>query len=86
MVLAHGDLVVGARGVVSPGGALHDLFCDSFKVDKVVALLEDGHICDSLLACCFVWALCLQFDLDGGHVDGAKVLGLVEILCVWGRS
>lgn len=82
VVLAHCDLVIGAGGVVGPGWAFHDLFCDGLEVDEVVALLKDGHVCDSLLACRLSRVICLHFGLDGGHVDGAEVLGLVEVL--WG--
>lgn len=74
------NLVVGAAGIVGPGRLLHDVAGDGLKVHEVVALLEDGHALNALLARLLVRIELLLVLLDRVHVDLAQVLGLVEVL------
>lgn len=74
------DLVVGSAGVVGPGGILHDLPSDRLKVHQVVAGGQRGHTLDALQAVGLLRVDSLFFLLDGGHVDLAEVLGVVEVL------
>jgi len=74
------DLVIGSTRVVGPGGFLHDMPRDRFKVHQVVASSQRGHTLDALQAVGLLWVDGLFFLLDGGHVDLTEVLGLVEVL------
>lgn len=80
------NLIIRRTGVVGPSGLLHNPLGHSLKVKQVVALLEQGHLLNALQA-----LLLLGVDLgllghDGGHVDGAQVLVLGQVLLesVWG--
>lgn len=47
---------------------------------QVVALRKQGLLLDALQALGLVGVLLLRLLLDGAHVDGAEVLGGVEVL------
>ncbi len=75
------DFVVGGARVVAPGRLLHDPTGDGLKVEQVVALRQQGLELIARLALNLLGVVVLVGRLlDGAHVDGAEVLGVVEVL------
>lgn len=80
VVLAHGDLVVRPARVIRPRRLLHHLLRHRLKVDQIEAFLQHGLRPDALLPRLFLRVVA-RFHLGHGrHVDGAEVLGFVEVL------
>ena len=80
VVLAHGDLVVGAGGVVCPRGLLHDFAGDGLEVHQVVAGFQRRHHLDALLPVLFFRWFFLFFLLHSVHVDLSQVLVYGQVL------
>jgi hypothetical protein len=74
------NLVVRRAGIIPPRRLAHHPPRHGLKVHEVVALLQQRHLLDALLPLLLLRVRLRGFLQDGGHVDGAEVLGLVEVL------
>lgn len=74
------NLIIRSTRVIPPGRLLHDPPRHRLKVMQVIALRQERFLCQPLLTLGLLGVLLLDLLLDGAHVDGAQMLGLVEVL------
>ena len=74
------NLVVRPTRIVSPRRLLHDPSRHGLEVHQIETLLQRRHARYALLPPRLVRVFCLLLLLDRPHIDGAKMLGFVQVL------